>query len=683
MKLTSIKMKTLLIIMPMLLLVMIALSGISYYYSRQLIEKELAQRIEMQMQATLAGFHTKLVNHKTIPETLARVVEKGGDSISKEQYASFLKNVLSAKNELTLGAGIWFAPGAYKPEIRYFGPYAYKDKGQIAYTEDYEKAEYDYPNQDWYKMAANTGETVVFSAPYYDELTKITMLTASAPFYDANKKLRGMITADMDITSLQQSVVNIKVGEKGWAFLLGKDGTYIADRNPEKVMKAKISEDANPSLAEAGKLLLQGKAVKTSFNENKESYLLYSAPLGETGWILALAMPESEIYGPLNKLLSRQVIIALLAIVLVTFGIVFYARFITNNINEVKRLSNLMAEGDLRQKVEINSADEFGQMGENFNRMLQNLQRLLHKIMDNSQQVAASSEQLTANAQQTAKATEHIAQSIQDIAGSIEAQAASTSATTNSVNVISSEISHISTNMKNVTEMTAQTADRAVEGNKVVNQAIGQMTLINDSVGSAAGVVNILGDKSREIDQISSLITNIAGQTNLLALNAAIEAARAGEQGRGFAVVADEVRKLAEQSETAAKQISSIINEIQQETGRAVQIMGESTASVQTGISMVNQAEGAFREIQTAIQRVACEASDIAQAIGSIASGADNIAASVRHISESTNQTSASIETVAASTEEQNASMEEIQAASVMLAELAGELDEAMQHFKL
>lgn len=683
MKLTSIQAKTLLFIMPLLLLVMLSLSGISYYYSRQTIEAELQKEMSLQMSATLENFNTKLTSHKAIPETLARVTENIGDALPKTHYARLLEKNLDLNNKLTFGIGIWFEPGRYKSDIKYFGPYVYKDNGKIVYTEDYEKPEYDYPNQDWYKIGTNTSKKVVWSAPFYDDATKVTMLTAAAPFYDDAKKFRGVVSADLDISDLQKTIADIKVGQKGWAFLLSGDGTYLADLNKENIMKVKLSESSNPSLAATAKLLLEGKETKTSFSENNARYLLYSAPLQETGWVLALVMPESEVYAPLNALLMRQVAVAVVAIIIVAFGIILYARFITRNINEIKDLSTSMADGDLSRQLTVHSADEFGQMGENFNLMLRNLKSLLLKIMDNSQQVAASSEELTASAQQTAKATEHISHTIQDISSSFATQAHAAVTTTKSVNSISDEISHLSNNMRSVTDMTTQTAVKAVDGNKVVRHAIGQMTLINEKVGSAAAVVDILGEKSREIDQIISLITSIAGQTNLLALNAAIEAARAGEQGRGFAVVADEVRKLAEQSETAAKQISAIINEIQKETGRAVQIMGDSSTSVQEGISLVNQAESTFLEIQTAIQAVSSESQDIAKAITNIASGANNIVASVQKISDSVNQTSTSIQSVAASTEEQTATMQEIQAASSVLAHLACELDESINKFKL
>ena len=678
----SIRTKTLLAIMPLFLLVMITLSWISYRYSYQIIETELNKQMVLQLNASLEGFRTSLNSHKAISETIARFTDKGGDSISKAQYAEFLKSAITS-NPVTLGAGIWFEPFQYKADIQYFGPYAYKEKGKIVYTEDYEKPDYNYPGQDWYKLAVHSNQPVVWSDPFYDELTKITMVTASAPFYGENKKFMGMATADLDLSELQNAVAQTKVGENGWAFLLDKNGTYMSTHDTEKNMKTKITEDSNASLAEVGKEILKNRQGRTLFTNGNEQYLLYYAQLPETGWILALAMPTEELYTPLKNLLVRQIIVALFAIVLVSVGIMFYTRFITQNINEVKRISALMAEGNLRHEMIVSSRDEFGQMGQNFNSMTVNLRKLLHKIINNSQHVASSSEQLTASAQQTAKATEHIAITVQDIASAMETQTGYAGQTTASVNEISTRIFNVNSDVQIVTNMTLETAQKAVDGHKVINKALNHMDMISEKVSTATDVVNVLGDKSREIDKISSLITNIAGQTNLLALNAAIEAARAGEQGRGFAVVADEVRKLAEQSEIAAKQISIIISEIQKETGKAVQIMSESTDSVQNGISLFTQTKSTFEEIQEAIEKVSNRSTGIAQVIDGISLGTKQIVDSVSGIAKSTNETSASVQNVAASTEEQTASMEEIQAAAAMLATLANELDEAINHFQV
>jgi len=678
----GIRTKTLLAIMPILLLIMASLSWVSYHYSYQIIETELNKQMNLQLEATLKDFRSHLNSYKSTGETIARFTEKGGNSITKNQYAAFLQNAITS-NALILGSGVWFEPFQYNTAVKYFGPYAYKDKGQVVYTEDYEKPDYDYPSQEWYKLATNSANSVVWTDPYYDEVTKLTMLTASFPFYDENKKFKGMATIDIGLAELQKTVTDIKVGEKGYAFLLDKNGTFLSDRDSGKIMKVKITEDTNANLAEAGKQILTSKEGRTIFNDGTARYLLYYTQVPDTNWILVLSMPEEELCTPLKKLLLRQVIMAIFAVLLVFSVIIFYTRFITKNINEVKRLSDIMAEGNLREQMNIHTSDEFGQMSQNFNHMIGKLRQLMNKIIDNSQHVAASSQQLTANAEQTAKATEHIANTIQDIASFMENQTKHAEETTNSVSKMSTEISKINSDMHTVTDMTQKTAAQAAEGNKVVNRAINQMNLINDKVTTATSVVNILGDKSRKIDEIITLITNIAGQTNLLALNAAIEAARAGEQGRGFAVVADEVRKLAEQSEAAAKQISTLISEVQAETSNAVRIMSDSTQSVQEGIVMVNQAETSFLEIQKAVKNVSDQSSSITQAMSNISDAITQIVKSVSSIADAAGQTSANIHTAAATTQEQTASMEEIQAAATMLAKLANELDEATNKFQI
>ncbi len=678
----SIRAKTLLAILPLLLVTMIILSWVSYHYSAQIIESEVNAEMELKSSLTLKTLQADLNNPMAFSQAIARFTEKGTNGITKEQYAAFLQNIVPA-DSLIFGAGVWFEPFAYKNDVKYFGPYAYKDKGKVVYTEEYEEPSYDYPNQTWYKQAVNTTKTIVCSEPFYDDATKVTMFTLAVPFYDQSKKFIGISSVDIDLTFLQKIISEIKVGEKGWAFLLAKDGNYMSDRDAEKNIKSNIMEEKNITLATAGKEIIKNKHGRTTYTEGNKRYLLYYEEMPMTGWILVLSMPEEELYAPLKALLWKQIIVAMIAIIMVIIGISFYARFITRNINEVKRLSDLMANGDLRAQITIKSRDEFGQMGHNFNTMINNLRQLLHKIIDNSQQVAAASQQLTASAHETAKATEDITITIQNISANVADQVVYTNKTTNSVNDISTKFIHINNEMQAVTDMTGKANNKAVEGHEVVAHVIQQMNLIENKISTATEVVNVLGNKSREIDNIISLITNIAGQTNLLALNAAIEAARAGEQGRGFAVVADEVRKLAEQSEAAAKQISYIIREIQKETNTTVKVMGESTSSVQEGIVMVNAAEKTFAEIEQAIQTMSVQTQRISHDITGISNDSVVIVQSVTRVAHSLQETNDSTQSVAATTEEQNAAMEEIQSAAAILAQMAEELDESINHFKL
>jgi len=228
-----------------------------------------------------------------------------------------------------------------------------------------------------------------------------------------------------------------------------------------------------------------------------------------------------------------------------------------------------------------------------------------------------------------------------------------------------------------------KTEKEVEQGNQLIQHAMQQMEKINDSFKESSSVVNKLTERSKEVGQIAALITGIADQTNLLALNAAIEAARAGEQGRGFAVVADEVRTLAEKTSVSAKQVSELIVVIQKESLSSMQSMDKVNTEVHEGLKQIHEAGEIFERILSSAQHVAQQSQEVSVTAEEMSASSKHVAASVETMTNIAQTSAHSSQSVAASSQEQLASMEEISSASESLAKKAQELKNLINTFKL
>ena len=509
------------------------------------------------------------------------------------------------------------------------------------------------------------------------------MTTATAPIYDDNKNFLGVATADMSLTTIQENIKNIKVGQTGKAMLFGKDGTYLAGVSEELIMKIKATEDKDTSIAKLGQAILQNKEGISYFEDENGKNLAYYKQIPELGWNVVLSIPEKELYAPINKLLISIIILILITCALVTLAVSIFSGYLTKNVKEVNDLSHAIAEGDLTQIIQVRSENELGSMGNNLNKMTNNLRSLVQKITGSLEQVVATSEELTASSEQTQQSAEQVSLAIQQVAIGSGEQVAITNETTKIAEEIFTGMEQISNNIQTVTNTSLEAFKRAEKGNDVVSSAIEQMSNIQGKVAVSTQAVSILGEKSKEIGSIVSLITSIAGQTNLLALNAAIEAARAGEQGRGFAVVADEVRKLAEQSASAAGNISSLISEIQKEIVNAVKAMDNGTIAVKDGINMVNQAGKSFGEILEDVNYIASQMQDVSAVTEEISAGTHNMLGAIENVAKISTESSGNAENVVAASEEQTALMKEVSNAAENLTQMAVELQSLMSNFRL
>ncbi|RSD26927.1 methyl-accepting chemotaxis protein [Mesobacillus subterraneus] len=380
------------------------------------------------------------------------------------------------------------------------------------------------------------------------------------------------------------------------------------------------------------------------------------------------------------------VIIALSAIAFVA-GIVialYISRMISKPVQLVSQAAKEVAKGNLSiGAVQVKNKDEIGELADSFNEMTTNLRDLIYKVSSTSEQVAASAEEMMASADQTSSATNQVATAIQEVASGAETQSKNTEESAKAVSEMSAGIQRVAETTSNVAESAAETTKQAQLGHESLEKVIEKMKTINHTTSETNAVIKDLDRKSAEIGKIIEVITGIADQTNLLALNAAIEAARAGEHGKGFAVVADEVRKLAELSRQSASQISGLIEVIQKETHQVVEMMNKGTVEISDGALLVEDTGRTFEDILKSIEGVSAEIQEVSAISEEMSASVMQVNASIDEVTRIARGSVASTAEIASATEEQLASMEEVASSSSSLASMAENLREMVAKFRV
>jgi len=449
-----------------------------------------------------------------------------------------------------------------------------------------------------------------------------------------------------------------------------------------KVMKTKLTDDKQ--FASVSKDILSGKSGKKIYNNAGDSRVVYYAPVGDTKWMIGVTASNSELYKSLQSLLfvlsSLSVIIIIIFIIL---SIILYSNYITNNIGKVNKLASIIASGDLTNVIEIKSEDELGVMGANLNKMAKNLKTVFNNIVASLDNIVGTSEELTASAEQNHSSAEHVSNIMNGMYNGASTLAKGTEEISSIATYIYDGIKNISDNVSLVSKSSMEATGIAENGKLVIKRAVEQISDISRQVSESSQIVSALGEKSKKIDNIVSLINEISDQTNLLALNAAIEAARAGEHGKGFAVVADEVRKLAVESGDASSEISKLIIEIQTDMSAAIVAMNKGNTAVDTGQVMINEAGESFNNIVASVQNVSEQMVSIVEVIKGLYNNSETMIQDVQDVSNVSKENSNSIKEIAATSEEQISQMQQVSQAAQALTEIVIDLQNDIAKYKI
>ena len=371
-------------------------------------------------------------------------------------------------------------------------------------------------------------------------------------------------------------------------------------------------------------------------------------------------------------------------ILTLSFGIfLFYS--IKRSTNAINRsiLDIAQAGGDLTRRVKVRSKDEFSEIASSTNVLIASIADLVRRVRELTVNVSASGQELMASSDETALTIQSIADSTNEIATGSDQTLRSMTEAIQKMNSLEEATRYLNNDAQSVKEATDQMIEAAQKGGESVQHSSNVMLSIEETMANTTQTVESLGLKSYEITSIIKTITAIAEQTNLLALNAAIEAARAGEHGRGFAVVADEVRKLAEQSQKAAKEVTGIVTSIQTEVTSIVKQNHEGVESVIRGVEVANETNASLDQIMNQTNETISIIDKMVKQIEETLNFSQEVAASFIEVTQIAENTASNTETSAAAAEQGSAAMQEINASAVELSHQADELSKVVNEFKL
>ena len=642
------------------ILVLVALSLFTYYQASAALDLQIRRTAAFQAESYSNDIQKRLAEKEAIVSILAKElsIRMPADADLKMTLETIAKNtpgvqdVYVGKEERRFidGSG-WVAPADYDPRTR-----------------------------SWYKQALAT-QSAIYSDVYIDSITKKPVISVAQAIRVGGRVL-GVVGLDLALDEIRDIAKTIKIGKTGSAFILNRQGGYVYHESFK--LEDNILKQQEGAFAAPGKEFLSGKPVFQEFEFNGVKKIYASTPVGNTGWAIIVSAPQSELFeavGAMGMLSAVGSAIGVLLIILVLFII---ARNISGPVKALAGVAEQVATGNLTAEVRHpGTKDEIGVLADSFTHMLKNLRLLVRQTSQSAEQLAASAEQLTASAGQSAEAANNVAQSIVSVAAGSEKQTRTVEETATAIRTIAQSIHRLSEKSRNVSGLAGQAASAGKIGQQAIDRVGSQMDQIDHSAQAVQKAVDELSTSSMKIQEIVALITGIAGQTNLLALNAAIEAARAGEQGRGFAVVADEVRKLAEQSGEAAQQIAAMIRGNVSSIDGAVSAMQATGQNVQTGMQVMREAGQSFATIAELIETVNSEVEAMSSSIVEVTSASQNVEKAVQEIEHISRDTSGQIQSVSAATEEQSASAQEIASTSHTLADLAQELQENTRKFRV
>ncbi|WP_207950591.1 methyl-accepting chemotaxis protein [Marinobacter sp. JSM 1782161] len=474
--------------------------------------------------------------------------------------------------------------------------------------------DYDPRVRPWYKLANSTGGRATFTEPYQDASSGNLIISTVAPVTSGT--YQGVVGGDITLATIDRLLSTLTLADTGYATLITREGKILY--HPDRELVGKNIEELIGDRPQ-----LDGSTHHYEFNdaEWRTSFHAIDDARG-VEWYLGTLANEDKIMAPVQEARIAGSIVAVIGIIVTLILLNVAVRLLMKPVRNLRDAMQDIASGeaDLTRRLEVSSQDEFGQTAENFNAFISNVQDVVRDV----QRGAIELRDAVGSLKQTAGASR----------SSVEGQQTEIDMVATAINEMSAAANEIAQNAQQTADASTTADQDAQATQETVKASRDAVERLATEIGSAAEAVESLGQDVTQINTILEVIQDVAEQTNLLALNAAIEAARAGEAGRGFAVVADEVRNLARRTHDSTEEINSMIERLQRGASNAVNVMQESRAVSNVSMEKAQDAMDSLNRIAEAITAISNMTTQIATASEEQTSVTEELNASINRIAD-------------------------------------------------